>query len=266
LVRKAALDAAGGVQDVEYGGDDIDLSIRIRKAGYDLVINRNVFVYHHGFQTGNRLHGDHTKPNGWNSREMTDNTNMEIIRKHGFLEWWNTLINRVPESEPDNLQGDEEADAVKNFLNGEKIIVELGCGSNKTVDRAIGVDIVPKGEISPFIEQVSVADVVANVEKELPFDNKSIDCIIARHILEHVLDPVETLRLWKDKLSENGKLIVSCPDERFFESIPLNPEHKHAFTPESLVNITKLLGFKNAKVAEGYNNLSFTVCLENACA
>jgi SAM-dependent methyltransferase len=262
LVRREALDKAGGVQDMEFGGDDLDLSIRLRKSGYVLLARRDIFVYHHGFQTGNRIHGDHNAFNGWNSRNMTDNVNMELIRKHGFLEWWNMMINKnISNVIEDN---DSERKVVKDFLNGDKMVVEVGCGANKTVDYAIGVDIIPKGENNPFISGVSVADVVANVEKEMPFDNKSIDCIIARHILEHVVDPVSVLRLWKSKLKDNGKLIISCPDERLFDSIPMNPEHKHAFTPESLICLSELVGFKGKAVAEGYNGVSFTLHLENA--
>jgi len=91
VVRREALDKAGGVQDMEVGGDDIDLSIRLRDVGYDLVVLRENFIYHHGFQTGNRIYGDHTKPNGWNSKNMTEETNMELIRKHGFIKLWSTL-------------------------------------------------------------------------------------------------------------------------------------------------------------------------------
>lgn len=263
LVRREALDKAGGVQDMEYGGDDLDLSIRLRKAGYTLLVKRDIFVYHHGFQTGNRLFGGPDKANGWNSREMTDNVNMELIRKHGFLMWRETLLNELHLVSTES-NDDSEKEVVRNFLNGEKIIVEAGCGARKTVEHAIGIDIVPKGEISPFIKQVSVADIVADVEKDLPFDDKSIDCIIARHVLEHVIDPIATLKLWKEKLREKGKLILSCPDERLFDTVPLNPEHKHAFTPDSLFNLAHAIGFKGIGVAEGYNNQSFTICLENA--
>ena len=262
LVRREALDKAGGIQDMEFGGDDLDLSIRLRESGYVLIAKRDVFIYHHGFQTGNRIHGDHTTHNGWNSRNMTDNVNMELIRKHGFLSWWEMMVNRNVSNEIED--DDIEREIVKGFLNGDKNVVEVGCGSRKTVDFAIGVDVTPNGEPNPFIAGVSVADVVANVEKEMPFDNKSIDCIIARHVLEHMVDPVSVLRLWKSKLRDGGRLIVSCPDERLFDSIPMNPEHKHVFTPDSLVSLSKLVGFKGKNVAEGYNGVSFTVHLETA--
>src|SRR3989304_4448654 len=94
LIRREALDSSGGVQDMEFGGDDLDLSIRLRKAGYTLLVRRDIFVYYHGFQTGNRVHGDHTTFNGWNSRNMKDNVNMQLIRRHGFLGWWNLELTR----------------------------------------------------------------------------------------------------------------------------------------------------------------------------
>lgn len=83
MVRRSALEQCGGVDTKLPGGDDIDLSVRLRQAGYRLVCRKDLFVYHHGFQTGVRLHGDHTKPFGWNSPEMTDRTWKALHAKHG---------------------------------------------------------------------------------------------------------------------------------------------------------------------------------------
>ena len=95
MVSRKALEKAGGIQQPQFGGDDFDLSIRLRGAGYRLVIRRDIFVYHHGFQTGERVFGDPQTPGGWNSREMIENTNMELIRKHGFREWCSTTKNEI---------------------------------------------------------------------------------------------------------------------------------------------------------------------------
>ncbi len=51
LIKKDVLDKVG-LLDERFGiggNDDLDLSIRIREAGYKLKINRNVFVRHIGF-------------------------------------------------------------------------------------------------------------------------------------------------------------------------------------------------------------------------
>jgi GT2 family glycosyltransferase len=59
-VRKSVIEEVGLLDDlhsfekegsVNSGGDDLDYSIRIRKAGYRLLIARDVFVYHAGSQT-----------------------------------------------------------------------------------------------------------------------------------------------------------------------------------------------------------------------
>jgi hypothetical protein len=91
LVRRSALDGVGGIDTTLPGGDDIDLSIRLRAGGYTLVCDRSVFVYHYAFRTGVREHGDHTRPGGWNSQEMIGATANALIAKHGqaaFADAW----------------------------------------------------------------------------------------------------------------------------------------------------------------------------------
>ena len=91
LVRRSALDQVGGIDTTLPGGDDIDLSIRLRAAGYTLVCDRRSFVYHYGFRTGGRVHGDRTVPGGWNSPQMIEATANALIAKHGqtvFNEAW----------------------------------------------------------------------------------------------------------------------------------------------------------------------------------
>ena len=91
MLRREALDKAGGVDDsLPNHGDDIDLSIRLRMQGYTLIVDRTVFVYHHGFKTGERVHGAY-----WNSMEMQDKTNHSLIRKHGLRQYLATMV--VPE-------------------------------------------------------------------------------------------------------------------------------------------------------------------------
>jgi GT2 family glycosyltransferase/SAM-dependent methyltransferase len=260
LLNRRALDDAGGVHDMEYGGDDLDLSIRLRKAGYALINCCDVFVYHHGFQTGNRVYGTPDKPNGWNSREMTDNTNMELIRKHGFIAWWETMVGLLPDIGPSNA--DTEGDMVRGMIVGEDVL-EVGCGGTKTVSRAVGVDIVPAGEEIPIIGAVSVADVTAEATN-IPLQDATQDTIIARHIIEHLIDPITAIAEWKRLLRPGGRIIISCPDERVLDGVPLNPQHLHAFTVASIRTILYMLNLSVVDMAENYNGVSFTICAEKA--
>ena len=83
LVRRSALDEVGGIDTTLPGGDDIDLSIRLRQAGHALVCDRRAFVYHYGYKTGTRVHGGPAVPGGWNSQQMIARTRDTLIAKHG---------------------------------------------------------------------------------------------------------------------------------------------------------------------------------------
>ena len=239
FVRRKALDEAGGIDDGLPGGDDLDLSIRLRDKGYKLVCRKDVFVYHHGFVTGSALHGGADRPGGWNSREMTEKTDVALIQKHGFKKWFGC---RMGLEYPGLSKGvDNEGDIVRKYIVGEKI-ADLGCANNKTVPHAIGVDMVPKGEKIANLNANSEADVQADVEVGLPFGPGSMDCIIARHILEHTLDPIQTVRMWMACLKVGGRLIIAVPDEDQVRSISLNPEHLHAFDEKSLKTLGSACG------------------------
>ena len=101
----------------------------------------------------------------------------------------------------------------------------------------------------------------------LPFDNGSIGTIIARHVLEHCVDVTKTLANWIDTLQDNGRLIIACPNEYLVDGVPLNADHKHAFTADSIVSYANLLGMKEIGRDEYMNGSSFVIALEKeACA
>lgn len=262
MVRRAHYDAVGGIDTQLPGGDDLDLSIRLRKAGYNLVIDPTTFIIHHGFKTGSRVKGDHTTKGGWNSQEMTDRTNQYLIRKHGFKDWWKMLSGLTYDGTLGEMS-DLEGDLVRSFVNGDNSVVELGCGPKKTIERAIGIDRVPSGTPIPHLQgQLSVADIVADVTNALPLEENSQDVVIARHILEHCVDSIGTVLKWKKIIRPGGKLIVAVPDERVTQSIPLNPEHCHAFTQESLKSLMEVCGFQEVKSESAHNGVSFVGCYE----
>lgn len=84
IVRRTHLEEVGGVDTTLPGGDDFDLSIRMRKAGKKLMLVPECFIIHHAFKTGVRVKGNFDRPHGWNSLDMQERTNQALIRKHGF--------------------------------------------------------------------------------------------------------------------------------------------------------------------------------------
>lgn len=260
MLRRSDLEAAGGIDTSAPGGDDFDLSIRLRKMGKKLVINPDAFLIHHAFKTGTRVRGDQTVAGGWNSMEMIDKTNQWLIQKHGFKAYMETMRGFSYETYPGT---DVEGETVKQFVRGPKI-VELGCGFRKTVPQAIGVDHVAKGNVPSNLHdgKESVADIQADVSKPLPINSLTIDTAIARHILEHCIDTVQTLVHWNAILKMGGRLIIAVPNQNIISSIPLNPEHVHAFTPDSLKRLAEFCGFRQIETKDPGNGISFVSCFE----
>lgn len=260
MVRRSHYDAVGGIDTTLPGGDDFDLSMRFRKAGYNIVVDPAAFLIHHGFKTGIRVKGDPSTAGGWNSVEMTDRTNKHLIQKHGFHAWWTTLCGLKYDETP---APDKEGDIIRAFVNGDKNIVELGCGPQKTIERAIGIDRIPGGEVIPHLQgKRSIADIVADVEQPLPLNEKSQDIVIARHILEHCLDSVRTIHNWRKVIRPGGKLILAVPDESVTSGIPVNPEHVHAFSEGSLSSLMEACGFRTVMTKSAENGVSFVGCYE----
>lgn len=267
MVRRAALDHVGGVDDTLPGGDDLDLSIRLRQAGYDLLCDRNAFVYHHGFKTGERVNGGSNVVGGWNSVQMMERTNHALIRKHG-LKAYLECMNQVPEikSPFDAKNGwveDTEGDVCRAWVSGEKVI-DIGCGMRKTVPHAVGVDRVALGKeipgVAPHLK--SIADITADAEGQIPVESGSYDTVIARHILEHCVDSVRAIQEWGRVLKHGGRMIIAVPDHRMRNTIPMNFEHVRAFTPESLKNQMESLGFKTVDLVDPKNHVSFVGVFE----
>lgn len=80
LVDRTALNSAGGVDSSVKWGDDIDLSFRLRKRGYELIADRRTFVFHHGGVTGKRLYSVY-----YDSDRMMKDMCEVLEAKHGHL-------------------------------------------------------------------------------------------------------------------------------------------------------------------------------------
>ena len=77
LIRKDVLDKVG-LLDERFGiggQDDLDISIRIREAGYKLKINRYVFIHHLGFQSLSKVFPSY--------KEIEDLTRPMLVEKWG---------------------------------------------------------------------------------------------------------------------------------------------------------------------------------------
>jgi SAM-dependent methyltransferase len=267
VLRTEAVIRAGGIDDSMSGGDDFDLCIRLQDAGYKLIVDKRAFVYHHGMQTGPRVHGGDSISGGWNSYDYINKVDTELIRKHGFARYAYFKLHLFDEKPLDLIErvADSEGEVIRRIVNESEDVCDLGCGGNKTVENAVGVDLFPKGEMIPTIRVESKADVVADVTGKLPFEDDRFEYVIARHILEHTIDPINVIREWYRIVKPGGSLIIAVPNQEILSSIPLNIEHLHAFTPDSLGAMASAAIQRDDVVVRVYdpsNGVSFVMEIE----
>lgn len=255
LMRKSLLNEIGGLDESLPGGDDFDTSIQFRKKGYKLIARRDVFVFHHGFVTGERVHGGADAKMGWNSPEMTEATNKAIIQKHGFKWFVETIRNQVT-----NYDTMKEEYGKGNCLEGIVVGkgVDVGCGPSK-MDGSIGIDLVGKGETMTYGDGSkfeSDADIKASGD-DLPFENEELDFVVARHNLEHYSNPLKTMKEWNRVLKAGGKVGITTPDDERTNGMRLDPTHKHSFCREGIKDIMESTGFKVIEMGGCANNWDF---------
>lgn len=104
--------------------------------------------------------------------------------------------------------------------DGELAIADIGCGGQKQVRAAVGVDAVAQRGV----------DIVANLDEGLPFDDASLDHVFAVHILEHVGDMVAVMAELHRVLKPTGVLHVLCPHWRHVNAAA-DPTHVRAIDP-----------------------------------
>lgn len=134
-------------------------------------------------------------------------------------------------------------------------VYDLGCGRHKTISRAIGVDLNP------------VADIQASIDSMPMIASDSADTLISRHSLEHMLDIVKTLQEWHRILKVNGRLIIVLPWHGNLDTMSnliSCGTHMHAFTPESFMNLLRLMPhlFRVDTVATVMKDWSFGLVLK----
>lgn len=104
--------------------------------------------------------------------------------------------------------------------------LDIGCGSAK-VSGAIGVDKVGTEDV----------DVLADVEKGLPFRDDAFEKVYMNSVLEHMDDIFKVMDEVHRVLGEKGEVIIRVPCFSHFHALT-HPQHRHAFHHESLNCLT----------------------------
>ncbi len=146
-----------------------------------------------------------------------------------------------------------------NNLFRQKSVLDFGCGWGgflnklKNAKSINGIEL--RNECINFIKKKRKK---ININKDLESYNKKFDIITMFHVLEHLPNQVEALRLLKKKLKKKGKIIIEVPhaedfllefDElKEFKNFTFWSEHLILHTYKSLKTVLHKAGFREIKI------------------
>ncbi|UZE97556.1 class I SAM-dependent methyltransferase [Alkalimarinus alittae] len=124
----------------------------------------------------------------------------------------------VPDKFIEEISQEQSLTWIFEKLEGKRCILELGYGdgiiNKQLLANGFSVDVI---EGSPKVIARAKSDNPSlNIQQTL-FEafqtDKTYDCILALHVLEHVDDPVNLLKMMAGWLSENGELVIIVPNK-----------------------------------------------------
>ncbi len=151
----------------------------------------------------------------------------------------------------------QEADKVKYELipYTRGIVLDLGCGPRKAFPHFLGVDSCKDTElfgipIRPDLKVEDCADLSNTIE------DASVDGVFSSHLLEHIVDYKAALKDWWRCLKVGGYLTLYLPHKDLYPNVGTagaNPDHKHDFVPQDIIDAMADLGGWDLVVNEERN-------------
>ena len=158
---------------------------------------------------------------------------------------------------------------------GARFILDIGCsvgnfGSLLKVKRRAEVWGVEVDERSAEIASARLDKVLIGAfDRDLELPKHAFDCIVFNDVLEHMVDPYSALEYAKELLTDDGCVVASIPNVRYFgnmwmllvhrsweyqDSGILDRTHLRFFTQESIKSLFANAGFE-IRIIRGINSL-----------
>lgn len=201
LIKKSVLEKVGVLDERFTPGnfEDDDLSFRIIKEGYKLLLCKDTFIHHFGSVSFNDKNNEYIK--------ILENNMKKFEEKWGFD---TSYSNKIRFDLIENIK----ENCAKN-LN----VLEIGCGTGATLleiknryknANIYGIEI---NKNACKIAKNNCNLIVGNIEQiELSYQNDFFDYIILGDLLEHLNDPWKVLGNIRKYLKKDGFLIASIPN------------------------------------------------------
>ncbi|MBT8263102.1 MAG: class I SAM-dependent methyltransferase [Bacteroidia bacterium] len=151
--------------------------------------------------------------------------------------------------------------------NEVKTVLDVGCSNGEF---GAGIKRLTKAEvwgIEPMIEFASEAEqkldkvLISSVEAAIDkLPGNYFDAIYFNDVLEHLLDPYTVLEKVKSKLKDDGKIISSIPNIRYFRTFfKLLFKGEWEYQDEGILDRTHLRFFTKKSIWNMYENAGYII-------
>jgi hypothetical protein len=142
---------------------------------------------------------------------------------------------------------------LRRYISTNGKAFQVGCSDGYTLHcfSELGWEV---SGIDPSSHALSVAKKLWGLELQdgffehyEPKKDEKYDLILLTHILEHMYNPIETLKKCKEMLAHSGSILVEVPVLKAPKSLPpgyFSFEHLNYFSEQSLINMLDLCGLE----------------------
>ena len=130
------------------------------------------------------------------------------------------------------------------YMKAGARVLDFGCGGGWVLKNIPGIE--RNGvEINTAAHDQARANGV-NVTSTVEEQEGAFDVVMSNHCLEHVPFPIEALKKLRERLKDDGKLVIVLPLDDWRAQRDITPtidHHLHTWTPLLLANTLKEAGF-----------------------
>ena len=151
-------------------------------------------------------------------------------------------------------------------------VLDIGCATGDFLEsmRWYGWDaygIEPSSRAAAYAREIRHLDVFTGTLEEAPYEDGSFDIVTLWHVLEHVPDPVGTLRRIRRLLKPDGLLVFAIPNSESYEASLFRgawsgldiPRHLFVFSPTSVETALKRSGFETIHARGLFGSYSYAM-------
>lgn len=145
-------------------------------------------------------------------------------------------------------------------------ILDVGCGEgllgqrllDKGAREVVGIEIAP--EVSKRAGKNLTQVLHGNIEEmELAFDKGYFDCMIFADVLEHLKDPLLTLKKLRQNLSDSGVVVASIPNVGYLGILNMLAQGHWSYQDHGILDRTHLRFFTRKEILTLFKDAGFEI-------